>query len=395
MAPFSPLPPTQTSFQHEFKIPNSGVALLFGQTKTKTKTKSILQKPEKEYSKVPSKPILNKEIQATYMEILFKGGHLSFGILFCLFISTLWLLAAFSAAQLTLSIPSSSMIDQLNVTELEANLWGEVGMYELSNWRRIRTNENENSSNGNGKFAEISHRYKRNEAVLEKLRESMIDLKSNAKTSTSNTNELPVLSSSSTAVSPVQSPIPGSPLQEDLISGAQRKERRQRAMNNFSNSNNEEATREPSLISEIQRSERRQRASGNFIVSTNIEVSPEENTISEIQRDQRRRRAMMASLVNHKNNEVLPEETISEIQRNERRRRAKGNLFDIKSNEAPADESLISEIQRNQRRQRAMADFINGNSDDNDTVADPRGAETLASRKHRHNEQKQNGDGGL
>ncbi|WVW80131.1 hypothetical protein I302_102106 [Kwoniella bestiolae CBS 10118] len=149
MAPFSPLPPTHSQAQIARALQAPRFPLLLGQANLK----------QHDFSRPPPKPVQRRTTQ------FFQGGHLSFGILFCLFIATLWLLAAISAAQMSLALPSPSDLVYMDSEMNEAGLWGEVGMYELSAWRRIR--------NGDASLAGEG-RWKRNEAVLDKLKESKV-----------------------------------------------------------------------------------------------------------------------------------------------------------------------------------------------------------------------------
>ncbi|WRT65686.1 uncharacterized protein IL334_002631 [Kwoniella shivajii] len=198
MAPHSPLPPTLKVNERELYAPR--FPTLFGQANIPH---------QNDYSRAPLKPLrsinqiqIQKQKQAR--QSIFQGGHLSFGVLLCLFIATLWLLAAFSAAQMTLTFPSPT---DLVAPITEASLWGEVGMYELSSWRRLRTGEGFSSPSSsiekysmNGMFSGGSKgRWKRNEAVLEKLKES--------------SKPLPPLMGTSTALPlPASSPLPTSDL---------------------------------------------------------------------------------------------------------------------------------------------------------------------------------------
>ncbi|WVQ64897.1 uncharacterized protein L199_003066 [Kwoniella botswanensis] len=170
MAPFSPLPPT-TQITRAFQP--SRHPLLFGQTK------------QHDFSQPPSKPKVQfKRGPPTPIEQFFHGGHLSFGILFCLFVATLWLLAAFSAAQMSISLPSPSDMVYMDESMNEAGIWGEVGMYELSAWRRIRLGEE-----GEGQGS----RWKRNEAVLEMLKEKEKESKAPITTGTIITSSHPAM----------------------------------------------------------------------------------------------------------------------------------------------------------------------------------------------------------
>ncbi|WWC68644.1 uncharacterized protein I206_102575 [Kwoniella pini CBS 10737] len=161
MAPFSPLPPSHIQISKGFQPPK--FPMFFGQTKLR----------QHDFSQIPLRPSKSNRRQT-----IFQGGHLSFGILICLFISSLWLIAAFSAAQLSLSPPSPSDLvylesEGLAVTDFEiGSSWGEVGLFETNSWRRIRNTENQIISDLE---VEGSNRWKRNEAVLEKLKESTLD----------------------------------------------------------------------------------------------------------------------------------------------------------------------------------------------------------------------------
>ncbi|KAK6907333.1 hypothetical protein L486_03948 [Kwoniella mangroviensis CBS 10435] len=170
MAPFSPLPPT-AQITRALQPPR--YPLLFGQTK------------QHDFSQPPSKPkVQSRRGPSTPIEQFFHGGHLSLGILFCLFIATLWLLAAFSAAQMSISLPSPSDMVYMDESMNEAGIWGEVGMYELSAWRRIRLGEE-----GEGQGL----RWKRNEAVLGMLKEKEKESKSSMTTGTTITSSHPAI----------------------------------------------------------------------------------------------------------------------------------------------------------------------------------------------------------
>ncbi|WWC60293.1 uncharacterized protein I303_102862 [Kwoniella dejecticola CBS 10117] len=160
MAPFSPLPPSHDHITRALQPPR--FPLLFGQANLR----------QHDLSQAPSKPSPSLQHGRSRRHTFFQGGHLSFGILLCLFISTLWLIAAFSAAQLSLSLPSPSDLVYVEseglavtMTESEASTWGEVGLFELSAWRRTRVGPVD-------KEDKTSQRWKRNEAVLERLKES-------------------------------------------------------------------------------------------------------------------------------------------------------------------------------------------------------------------------------
>ncbi|OCF44980.1 hypothetical protein I317_01262 [Kwoniella heveanensis CBS 569] len=147
---------------------------------------------------------------------IFEYDHLSLAVLLCMFISALWLLAAFTSASAFATLSPASAPSDLSSagrgsnsggltgsTEfVEASIWGEVGLYELkdrsashSRWRRIRAGEAEAEAEAGAETTDdkpadglernavsaarstatatttttTSNRTKRNEAVLEAL----------------------------------------------------------------------------------------------------------------------------------------------------------------------------------------------------------------------------------
>ncbi|WVR03826.1 hypothetical protein IAU60_000822 [Kwoniella sp. DSM 27419] len=99
---------------------------------------------------------------------LFDFDHLSLGVLLCLFLMTLCLLATFSTASLSggMGFPAEA-----SNASVEASTWGEVGLYELGGWRKVRAGESLLS--GSRVHPKDHFRMRRNEAVLEALAEKM------------------------------------------------------------------------------------------------------------------------------------------------------------------------------------------------------------------------------
>ncbi|WVF65765.1 hypothetical protein IAT40_000499 [Kwoniella sp. CBS 6097] len=148
---------------------------------------------------------------------MFDYDTLSLGVLLCMFISTLWLVATFtSASAFATLLPSAPSALSSPTDFVEASIWGEVGLYELkeksqtqsqlkshNGWRRVRAGEvlshdgdhHEHAmpvvgsskamgvlselgvgvAGGRGKDGHAGHavRIKRNEAVLEALSQSL------------------------------------------------------------------------------------------------------------------------------------------------------------------------------------------------------------------------------